>query len=248
MRHRGPDRRRPLAVLAGLLAAAAGTFGVTGCTSSEPLRTPVYHQAPYDGDRVWGVVPLVNESGTSVADPLRVADAIIHEVQQIEGVDALPVDRVIVAMRALEIPRITSSAEAQEVMRTLGIDGLIVGSITAWSPYRPATLGLALELHVAETALGRGVDLYSASRAVSGEVSIGSVGPPPPVATAAAVFDASDHRVLKWVRDYADARHAPERPFGPDIYLVSMDRYARFAAFRLLGRMVSRERLRLAGM
>ncbi len=245
---RGHGRRAAAAIAAGAATALALATG-SGCATEERLGTPVLHAAPYEQPVRWAVVPLLNESGTSVADPLRIADAVQAEVDAIDGVDAIPVDRVIVAMRAEELPRITSAYDAQRLMRALGADGLVVGTITAWNPYRPMTLGLALELHVRESASSHHVDPWAITTSPSDDgTNLGTVGPPGPVAAASRVFDAADHRVLKWVREYADARHVPDDGFRRDIYHVSMDRYARFAAWRMLGSLLGRERLRLAGL
>ena len=253
--HAPGPRRGPLAGLRPRRArvAAAVTLAASllapACTAEERFGTPVLHAAPYEHPVRWAVVPLLNESGTSVADPLRIADALQAEVEAIEGVDAIPVDRTIVAMRAEELPRVATAYDAQRLMRALDADGLVVGTITAWSPYRPMTLGLALELHVRESASSHHVDPWAITTSPADDgTNLGTVGPPGPVAAASEVFDAADHRVLKWVREYADARHVPDDGFRRDVYLVSMDRYARFASWRMLGSILGRERLRLAGL
>jgi hypothetical protein len=233
-----------------MATALGGLAGLTsGCATGDGLGTPVTHAAPYRQTVRWAVVPLLNESATSVADPRRLADAIQVEIQSIGGIDAVPVNRTIVAMREENLARVTNAYEAQKLMRALDVDGLVVGTITSFNPYPPMTLGLALELHVRESASSHHVDPLAILAAPSDTAtSLGTVGPIGPVAVVAEVFDASDQQVLKWVRDYAEARHVPDHAYGDDIYLVSMDRYARFAAYRLLGTIIGRERLRLAGV
>jgi hypothetical protein len=232
------------AALTGLAALAA-----IGCGSTPRLSTPVEHAAPYGEPVRWAIVPLLNESPTSLADPLRVADALQAEVQAIEGIDALPVNRTIAAMKDLGIVRVTSAYEAQQLIRVLDVDGLLVGSISTWNPYPPLSLGLALELHVRGSASSRTVDPMAVTIAAADDrTSPGTLGPVGPAAAVSSLYDSADHQVLKWVREYAEARHVPETAFGERIYLVSMDRYARFASWHLLGSIIGHERLRLAGI
>ncbi len=237
--------RSPLTVvLTGLAAFAAG-----GCASAPRLATPIEHAAPYGEPVRWAIVPLLNESPTSLADPLRVADALQAEVQAIDGIDALPVNRTIAAMKELGIVRVTSAYEAQQLIRVLDVDGLLVGSISSWNPYPPLRIGLAMELHLRGAASTRTVDPLAVTLAAADDrTSPGTLGPVGPAAAVSGLYDSADHQVLKWVREYAEARHVPETAFGERIYHVSMDRYARFASWHLLGSIIGHERLRLAGV
>ncbi|MFK7960786.1 MAG: hypothetical protein AB8G96_09700 [Phycisphaerales bacterium] len=245
-----PMRRRSLdrGIVLALLTLAGLVFG--GCVHDDVLRDPVALEAPWSGSVLYGVAPVINESGTTVADSLKIADAIHGEVQRIDGVDAVPVNRVINAMRELNLRRVSSEHEAQAICRVLNLDGLVVGTVSTWNPYRPMVLGLALELHRR--------DAPAASAGVAAAVAMrpGAVAPDPSeqaggVISAAAVFDASNHRTLKSLRHYADARHAPDQAYGPDLYLVSIDRFTQFAAHRLLETMIQamdeRGSTRLAG-
>jgi len=53
-------------------------------------------------------------------------------------------NRTIAAMRALRMSDLKSPAEVRQLASELGVDGVIVGSITAWDPYDPPKLGIAL--------------------------------------------------------------------------------------------------------
>lgn len=239
--HRRPRCRRRVRPLARLIAGALSVItavGTVGCVHDDVLRDPTRLQLSGDSTAVYGVAPILNESGTTVVDPLKISDAIQRELQMVDGVDAVPVNRVIEAMRELRIARIATPNEAQEVARVLGVDGLIVGTINDWNPYRPMRLGLALELHRRTSPMVGGQGALDLAVRVGADPA-GTSGGPSEVVSAAAVFDATDHRTLKSLRHYADARHAPDQAYGPDLYLVSMDRFTQFAAHRLLETMIS---------
>ena len=127
------------------IALSLVVAAMTGC--AERLTDPVLLATPYATDQLWGVAPFMNESGASVVDGARLADAFMMQAQQVERIDVVPVNRVIAAMRAADMPTVRSLADAQTIMRTLGLDGLVVGTVTAYDPYRPMKLGMAVELH-----------------------------------------------------------------------------------------------------
>ncbi len=86
----GPTARALLVVLSAALS---------GCGAR--LTDPTTLVSPVGGARLWGVAPFANESGTSVVNTPQIADAFMHEAQQVEGIDVIPVNRVIHAMRDL---------------------------------------------------------------------------------------------------------------------------------------------------
>ncbi len=228
---------------ARLGAMAAIALLLTGCASDRPRRL----QAPGDTTQLWAVVPFMNESGVSIVDGPSAADAFMREAQQVPGIDVLPVNRVIQTMSKLGLERITSSNDAMMLMDVMKVDGLVVGSITAYDPYRPMTLGIAVELYARpETDERNGLDVRRLSQSASGHGSAEEIDPAGPVAQAAGVFDASDHRTLRWLEDYAHGRAEPEGSFGTDIYRVSMDWYTKFVCYRLLRHLLAQERFRLS--
>ena len=210
-------------MLCSILAVAQ----LAGCPPR--LSDPAVLSAPYEHPRLWGVAPFANESGTSVVDAAAVADAFMAEAQQVDGIDAIPVNRVILAMRQLDMPAVTSHGDALTLMNVLKVDGLVVGTVTAYDPYRPKQLGMAVQLYARQTREGLGgVNPRDLARSTGGSAMPGELGPPRPVAQAAGVFDAANHQTLKWLEAYAEGRGEPDSAYGEDIYLVSMDLYTRF--------------------
>jgi hypothetical protein len=235
-------------VAAALLAA--------GCAAPKELKTPAELVAPYDtsrGEVLWGIVPLRNESGTSTADPLALSDKIAAAVAQVRGVRAVPVNRTLAAMRALQMTELTNPADLRKLAAEMGVDGLIVGSITAFDPYDPPKLGLALAL-------------YSRSEAMD----FGQVAPQPldtrrlqyqptdyqyfprstyaqgPASVISEHLDGKNHQVLADVRQYAEGRHDPRSALGWRRYIASMDLFTEFAAWHAVSRLLDHEWIRLA--
>mgnify|MGYP006279118049 FL=1 len=238
-------RRRQIA--AAVVASIAA--GLAGCLDGPRLKPASVLVAPYAAPQAWAVAPLRNESGTSVPDGAAMADALSAELQQIQGVDVVPVNRVIQAMRTAGLDRLETPNEVLAVMNVLNVDGMIVGTITAYDPYRPMTLGLAVELHMRQPGpYGSELDPRTLSMRSSGDAAPGEYGPTNPVASAAGVYGAEDHRVLESLTLYATGRSEPDSAYGERIYLVSMEWYARFVSHQLLRSLLAQEQARLGAM
>lgn len=215
-------------------AVASGTLG--GCNNPSPIQ-PETIVSPFARDGLWGVVPFANESGVSSVDSAKVADAFTAELEQVEGISTVPVNRVILAMRRLGLPTVSTQAEARAVMNALGLDGLVVGTVTAWNPYPPPTMGAAAQVFIRPdrevVAVG---DTRNLTRSPSGERPPAEIDPAGSWVggQASGMFDGSSHQTLAWLDAYAAGRTQPESSYGRDIYLVSMELYTRFVSYRLI--------------
>jgi len=218
--------RSPFRVIAPLLAVSLSL----GCASEKPeLTAPGIHTAPYDqrdGEALWALVPLANESGTTLVDPLAVSDALVAAAQEIRGVRCLPVNRVIETMRAMGMSEgVRSEAEARALAQRLGVEGILVGTITAWDPYDPR------QLTRATTDSGEQTQTNFSSRQ--------------PVVISEHL-DARSHEVQLRLKQFAQGRSDKGSAYGWRIYLASMDLYTNFAAYELVGKLLQEEWLRLA--
>ncbi len=233
--------RRLRAVLAAVLVAALG-----GCARPErPVINPRLI-SPYDEPVTWAVAPLANESAVSVVDGVNVADIIAREVQKIEGIDAVPVQRVLEAMRAMDIGSIDSPTTARSVARLIGVDGIIVGSITAWDPYNPPILGLTLQLYAASPAPMGDDAIENIGRAPSDTMLRGFAAEDRPASSVAIVADASDNGVRIDVERFARGRTETNSALNWQRYLVVMDLYTQYVVDRLLRDLLREERWRAA--
>ena len=235
-------------VLAGALFLAQILL-IPACVAPRELVPPLMLEAPYETPRLWAVAPFGNETGSAGIETDHLTDLFIEQAQQVYGIDAVPLNRVIGAMRTMELPGIRTPADAHLLMNGLGVDGLIVGTITAYDPYQPPKLGVAIQLYLNPDRFRDGrFDPNALYNESTGQANISDPALHLPVAQAAGVFDASNHLTQYWIDDYARGRTTPDSAYGTDIYLVSMDLYTQFVSFRLLNDLLLAERARVHGL
>jgi hypothetical protein len=180
-------------------------------------------------------------SGMEGVDPLLQADLVYQQLQAVNGVKAIPVNRVIEVFASLEIDSIQSDQQAAIVCDLLAADGLVVPTITAFDPYNPPKLGASLQLFrkPAGHALPPGIDPRELSRMAS---------PPPQTALpsetslvqAVGMYDATSGSVREKLAIYADGRNDPQGPLGAREYLLNMDRYCGFVYHDLIEQLLLR--------
>jgi hypothetical protein len=236
------------------LATLAGVWGCASSTNERQLTAPRMIVAPYDtsrGETLWAVAPLRNESGTSLVDTFQVTEKLVLAIEESRGLRCLPLNRVLETMRAMELSAIRTPSDARMLADALGVDGLIVGSITSYDPYNPPKLGLSIGLFARPGAMGTPATgsmsdpRTLASRPREYEPFPGSQVADRPVTVVSSMLDASNHQVLMDIRTYAQGRHDDRSALGWELYLQSMDRYTQFAAHHVVDRLVQNEWLRL---
>jgi hypothetical protein len=160
---------------------------------------------------------------------------------------------VLDAMAALEMAHPQTPADLDRLARTLGADGVIVGSITAYDPYEPI-LGIALGLYARPGALEHGgseeleIDPRQLREQPTTYDHFGterSMGRGP-ASSVMLVLDGRDHDVKMRVRRYAQGRGEGESSLGWERYLRSMPEFERFVTFESVGLLLQREWVRLA--
>ncbi|MCR9076928.1 MAG: hypothetical protein NXI07_12895, partial [bacterium] len=241
-----------LSMLASMLAV------LTACSMTkerDPLTPPGVIVSPYDatqGDVLWAVIPPLNESGTSIADSARIGDAIIAAVQEARGIRCLPLNRSIDAMRSLGfVSGIETSSDAHQIAEFLGADAIVVGSITAYDPYDPPVLGLALALYARPGAMAQASKTSLDTRMLtSAFTDFGTTSglhfAGEPVSVVSEHLDGRNHEVQYAARTYAQGRSERQSAMQWRIYLASMDLYTEFAAHHTVGRLIDEEWLRLS--
>ncbi|MFK7758813.1 MAG: hypothetical protein AB8C13_02570 [Phycisphaerales bacterium] len=232
-------------------------IGFSGCAATDPrdrLNVPGVIVAPYDtsrGEVLWAVIPPMNESGVSSIREDEIGDTIVAAVQGIRGVRCLPINRTLQAMRETGIDQITSTNEAIALANTLGVDGIIAGSITAYDPYDPPVLGLALALYSRPGAMKQGPKTDLDPRALTMAYTDfgnfdGSRFEGDPVNSVSQHLDARDHAVLMDLKRYAEGRSDSQSALRWRIYTASMELYTQFVAHHTVGRLIDEEWLRYA--
>lgn len=240
--------RRGVAGIA--MAMLAGTLGA--CQGSSKLDAPQVTIAPYSterGEMLWAVVPLRNESGTREADVLAISDQVVQASEEIEGVRTVPLNRTIEAMRAIEMQAVRTPADAKKLAQAMGVDAIVVGSVTSYDPYTP-TLGMAISLYVRPGLESLGPAGPIDTRTLSSRPTTAPAPPERagerPVSSVSANLDGKNHQVLSDIRQYAVGRHDPESASGWMRYTKSMPLYTEFAAHHMVARLVGAEWVRLA--
>jgi len=238
------------AVSWGLLTLAT----LTGCAATGPqLEEPDVAVAPYGGLReaVWAVAPVLNESGTALFEPDEIADALIKSAEEARGLRAVPLNRTLAAMRALEMPAVQSPEDALALAQAVGADAVLVTTVTAYDPYDPPTLGLTLALFGDTLRLhGAGpppdVDPIALASAPSDLAAMPrTTYRDRPLSTVSEMLDARNHQVLRDLIAFARGRHDLEGPLGYRVYTARMDLFTEFAAATSVDRLLQEERLRL---
>lgn len=222
---------------------------LAGCQVLQRGPQPVESlTSPYSTRRVWAVAPLLNESGSSRADGIAMADQLARRLENAPNLDVLPINRTLAAMDALGIARVTNQPEALAIMRALEVDGLVIGVISDFDVYEPLKIGLAIELYVSERAMReQGADLTPIITAPSGPAARppASQGPRQPVTTVSDFYAADDPAVRQVLRRYAVDRGVKTTPHAPQLWWISMDLYQEAVSYLVARRLLSEEARRL---
>jgi hypothetical protein len=222
---------------AGLLAASLAI----GCADAPPKPYGVETRLQLPGKRrmVWAVAPAINLSGERPVDPLLEADLVYSQLQAVDGLTVIPVNRVAEIYLSLRIDKVESTQQADEVCDLLGCDGLIVPTVTRFDPYDPPKLGAALQLFIKSGSFVRQSN-------IDPHELIHMATPPPGQAIAAprgilqavGMFDSADGSTREAVFRFASGRYDPAGPYGPRQYVVSMDGFSGFVYHELLSRLL----------
>lgn len=209
-----------------LLAAALG-----GC-AEKPRPYGVERQLFLPGQRaqVWAIAPAVNLSGVGDVDPLLQADLLYQQVQSVNGIRAIPVNRVVEVYTAMQIGGVQSPEQASVVCDLLAADALLVPTVTAYDPYNPPKLGASLQLFWRSPDYRRptGVEVRELSRMAAPPAGQSLPPAPPELVQTVGMYDAASGSVREKLAVYADGRNDPVGPLGAKEYLVSMDRFCGF--------------------
>lgn len=242
----GPFRARLVLALCALGTLA----GCDGTVKHAQLVPPEVLVAPYDtsnGDALWAVAPLGNESGVSIADPNILADALVAKIDETRGIACLPLNRTLAAMRARRMTAIRTPADARLLAATLGVDAIVVGNITAYDPYNPPKIGLSLALFSRDRKPAEAFDpmRLRSSYSDSDYRVTNSQYADKPVAVVSEHLDAINHEVQMDLRRYATGRCDADSALGWKNYLANMDLYSEFTAYFAVSRLLEQERLRV---
>lgn len=230
--------------ITGLLLLAA----LAGCrTHPEPKwGTEKQQSLPGTKRQVWAVAPAVNLSGQREVDPLLQADLAYQQLQQVDGITAVPVNRVAEVYASLRIEQVQSREQAAIVCDLLGADALLVPTVTAYDPYDPPKLGASLHLFGKPAGYDRPQNVDPRELSRRARPGPDESAPPPPAAgflQVVGMFDAANGSVREALFRYADGRSDPVGAYGRSAYLKDMDRYGAFVYHELIAELLRHPRL-----
>jgi len=157
----------------------------------------------------------------------------------------LPANRALKLLLAGGKTHATSRAEAITVARELGVDGVLVGAITEYKPYKPQKVGLILQLYwVRADMTTKAVEPIGLARRAS-PVRADYYTADGPGTQVQAVLDASRNDVTAKVATYARQHRGQDSPFGWRKYLVDSDAYMHFVCHEMIAQLLEEELRRI---
>jgi len=236
-------------ILLFILPALVTALAAAGCTDRPPEYGREQTKSLQTKRRqVWAIAPALNLSGERGVDPLLQADLLFQQLQQVRGVTAIPVNRVVEAYVAMRIDRISTPEQAALVCEVLGCDGLIVPTVTIFDPYNPPKFGGSLQLFVKPGTFARASAAEVDPRELAHRATPKQVEPAPvgsaDVVQVVGMFDAVNGTVRDRLAAYAAGRNDPVGPLGQKEYYVKMDRYCGFAYSELIEQLIASPKLR----
>lgn len=129
-----------------LLAIAAVVL--SGCSLlPEIAHQPTLHN-PYPQLSKVAVAPFFNLSNEPTLDGRRFALAYFNELQQVPGYEVVPIGTVEQAIKDLNL-KLTGPDDARKLGQALGVDAVVIGAVTDYSPYYPPRCALQVEWYAA---------------------------------------------------------------------------------------------------
>jgi hypothetical protein len=246
------------ALLALSALALPGCEGLFGPRKPPPLEFTMY--TPYDSTRTLAIAPTVNLSGSRDFDPLVVSDTVYSEMQQVQNLNVLPLNKTLLAMQRLGIRSIDDPKAAQQLAAYLHADGLVIPAVTAYDPYNPPTVGMVLQLYTPPapppppepTVRTPPVRVNPDTVIYATDIPNPAAPPRPPTpaqqpaSQVTAVFNATNQTVLRELHIFATGRTQYDAALTEQRFLVDADSYMRFVCHAMVRRLMDVERARVS--
>jgi len=120
----------------------------SGCALVPEVRHEPSVQNPFPQLSKVAVAPFFNQSGEPTVDGEKIAEAYFEELQQIPGFEVVPVrvTRTLIQQQGLHLG---DAEQRRRLCQMLGVDALVIGSVTEYRPYYPPRLGMAVRWYAA---------------------------------------------------------------------------------------------------
>jgi hypothetical protein len=136
-----------LMAVAGLVLLGA----LSGCALAPDIRHRERYHNPLPQLHRIAVLPFFNQSGEPTLNQIQVAEAYYAELQAIPGFEVLPVGVVATGWDQYVLQRgePMRGEDFQELARFLGVDAVVVGAVTDFTPYSPPRMALTVRWYAA---------------------------------------------------------------------------------------------------
>jgi len=133
------------------MLAGMALVGTTGCSLVIPdiSHQPVVHN-PFPQLSKVAVAPFFNQSDEPTVDGRVFAMAYYAELQSVPGFEVVPLGVVEEAIIRNQI-NLAHPSEARRLAHVLGVDVVVIGAVTDYSPYYPPRCGLRIEWYAANS-------------------------------------------------------------------------------------------------
>ena len=128
-----------------------GCLLTSGCKMlPEIVHQPTLHN-PFPQLSKIAVAPFFNLSHEATLDGRRVAIAYFNELQMVPGFEVVPVGVVEQVMHDHRL-QMRGADDARRLAQILGVDAVVIGAVTDYSPYYPPRIALQVEWYSANPA------------------------------------------------------------------------------------------------
>lgn len=228
------------------LALVVFLGAVSGC-AKKPLATSLI--SPYPRAMTVALMPVLNFSGTEELDTLKVTDLLYSELQQVEGLAVVPVNRVLAQMTEDRMTTISGVGQLLTLAEHLGADAIVVCGVTEYDPYYPPRVGLAMQIFdfTEDPSGALHVDPVKLERSPTPTaIKCGVADRYMPKSQVQRIYNGRDRRIVAAVKRFAKSRGTGQSPYGWQFYMRSQTHYIRFVGYQAISELLSQERERLA--
>jgi len=124
------------------------SLSLAGCAAiPDVVHKPQYHN-PFPQLHRVAILPFFNLSEDPHVDGEQIALAYFDELQAIPGFEVMPIGVVKRQLEARHV-QLNEGTDFQKLAEDLGVDVLLVGGVTDYSPYYPPRMGLGVSWYAA---------------------------------------------------------------------------------------------------
>ncbi len=124
--------------------------GFGGCSMIPDVKHKPQFINPFPQLRTLAVLPFANQSEDATLSGERVALAYMNELQSVRGFEVLPLGAIKQRMAVYQGP-LASGEDFQAFAQSLGVDAVIVGSVTDYDAFYPPRMSLKVSWYAANS-------------------------------------------------------------------------------------------------